>query len=68
MLLCQESAPVLKMLLTPDNSGLFVATTNSAIKCWVRFFINLFVFIDIVVLVGQKYIDEGLKNNHASSR
>ncbi|XP_050717705.1 WD repeat-containing protein 48-like isoform X2 [Eriocheir sinensis] len=34
VLLCQESAPVLKMLLTPDNSGLFVATTNSAIKCW----------------------------------
>ncbi|KAK8391797.1 hypothetical protein O3P69_017437 [Scylla paramamosain] len=34
VLLCQESAPVLKMLLTPDNSALYVATTNSAIKCW----------------------------------
>ncbi|KAK8721181.1 hypothetical protein OTU49_012890 [Cherax quadricarinatus] len=34
VLLCQESAPVLKMLLTPDNSSLYVATTNSAIKCW----------------------------------
>ncbi|XP_042875234.1 WD repeat-containing protein 48-like [Penaeus japonicus] len=34
VLLCVESAPVLKMLLTPDNSSLYVATTNSAIKCW----------------------------------
>lgn len=36
VLLCQESAPVLKMLLTPDNSSLYVATTNSAIRCWVN--------------------------------
>lgn len=43
VLLCQESAPVLKMLLTPDNSALYVATTNSAIKCWVcLFFLSYF--------------------------
>ncbi|XP_076056582.1 WD repeat-containing protein 48 [Oratosquilla oratoria] len=34
ILLCQETAPVLKMLLTPDNSALYVATTSSAIKAW----------------------------------
>ena len=34
VLLCEESEPVLKMLLTPDNSSLYIATTDSAIRCW----------------------------------
>nr|CAD7261202.1 unnamed protein product [Timema shepardi] len=35
VLICEESAPVLKMVLTPDQSSLWVATSESSIKNWV---------------------------------
>ncbi|XP_023217723.1 WD repeat-containing protein 48 [Centruroides vittatus] len=34
ILICEETAPVLKMILTPDHSSLWVATTDSCIKNW----------------------------------
>nr|CAD7599540.1 unnamed protein product [Timema genevievae] len=34
VLICEESAPVLKMVLTPDQSSLWVATSESSIKNW----------------------------------
>ncbi|KAL1123372.1 hypothetical protein AAG570_002457 [Ranatra chinensis] len=33
-LLCEESAPILKMVATPDMSGLWVSTSNSTINYW----------------------------------
>ncbi|XP_035231872.1 WD repeat-containing protein 48-like isoform X1 [Stegodyphus dumicola] len=33
-LIGEETAPVLKMILTPDSSSLWVATTDSSIKNW----------------------------------
>lgn len=35
VLVCEESEPVLKMILTPDQTGIWVATSASAIKLWV---------------------------------
>lgn len=34
ILICEENAPILKMALTPDNTGLWVATSESTINCW----------------------------------
>lgn len=34
ILICEETAPVLKMVLTPDCSSVWVATTDSSIKNW----------------------------------
>ncbi|TRY75454.1 hypothetical protein TCAL_07104 [Tigriopus californicus] len=33
-LVCTESAPVLKMILTPDQNGLWVSTSESHVKHW----------------------------------
>lgn len=33
-LVCQEEAPILKMILTPDQQGLWVATSDSTIRHW----------------------------------
>ena len=33
-LVCTETAPVLKMALTPDNDGLWTATAESSVKFW----------------------------------
>ena len=33
-LVCRESEPVLRMVLSPDMSGLWVATSNSSIRHW----------------------------------
>ena len=33
-LLCRESEPVLRMVLTPDMSGIWVATSDSSIRHW----------------------------------
>lgn len=33
-LVCRETAPILKMILTPDQSGLWVATSDSTIHHW----------------------------------
>lgn len=35
IVICEENAPILKMALTPDNMGLWVATSESTINCWV---------------------------------
>eukprot|EP00095_Tigriopus_kingsejongensis_P000390 maker-scaffold19_size710362-snap-gene-0.20 protein:Tk00390 transcript:maker-scaffold19_size710362-snap-gene-0.20-mRNA-1 annotation:"wd repeat-containing protein 48" len=34
VLICQESAPVLKMILTPEQNGLWVSTSESNVKYW----------------------------------
>ncbi|KAK7864940.1 hypothetical protein R5R35_004930 [Gryllus longicercus] len=34
-LICEESAPVLKMAMTPDQGSLWVATSDSSIRNWV---------------------------------
>lgn len=34
-LICNESAPVVKMVATPDMSAIWVATSESSINCWV---------------------------------
>ena len=42
-LVCEESAPILKMLLTPpDNNSLWVATTESCLKRWSLSQVNKF--------------------------
>lgn len=33
-LVCQESAPILKMVLTPDGKGIWVSTIESKVKYW----------------------------------
>jgi len=37
-LICNESAPVVKMVTTPDMSAIWVATSESSINCWVSMF------------------------------
>lgn len=34
-LICNESAPIVKMVTTPDMSAVWVATSESSINCWV---------------------------------
>ena len=34
--ICEESAPILKMTMTPDQSSIWVATSESTINNWVR--------------------------------
>lgn len=33
--ICEEKAPVLKMVMTPDQSSIWVATSESSINNWV---------------------------------
>ena len=33
-LVCRESSPVLRMILTPDQKGLWTSTTESSVKWW----------------------------------
>lgn len=33
--ICEEKAPVLKMVMTPDQSSIWVATSESTINNWV---------------------------------
>lgn len=33
--ICEEKAPVLKMVMTPDQSSIWVATSDSTINNWV---------------------------------
>ena len=33
-LVCRETSPVLRMVMTPDQAGLWVATSESTIKHW----------------------------------
>lgn len=37
VLICEETDPVLKMVMTPDQNSLWVATSSSSIKNWVIF-------------------------------
>ena len=32
--MCRESAPVLRMIVTPDQKGLWLSTTESSVKWW----------------------------------
>lgn len=40
--ICEEKAPILKMVMTPDQSSIWVATSDSTINNWVKNFIILF--------------------------
>lgn len=44
VLVCEESAPILKICLMPDKESLWIATSESDIKNWVR--TNLVVGLD----------------------
>lgn len=35
--ICEESAPILKMTMTPDQSSIWVATSESTINNWVNY-------------------------------
>lgn len=35
--ICEEKAPILKMAMTPDQSSIWVATSESTINNWVKF-------------------------------
>lgn len=35
--ICEEKAPVLKMVMTPDQSSIWVATSESTINNWVLY-------------------------------
>jgi hypothetical protein len=37
VLICEESAPILKMVMAPDQGSLWVATSESCIKNWVSY-------------------------------
>lgn len=39
-LICNELAPVVKMVTTPDMSAIWVATSESSINCWVNIIIR----------------------------
>lgn len=39
-LICNESAPIVKMVTTPDMSAIWVATSESSINCWVSISIS----------------------------
>jgi len=34
--ICEEKAPILKMAMTPDQSSIWVATSESTINNWVK--------------------------------
>lgn len=34
--ICEEKAPILKMAMTPDQSSIWVATSESTINNWVN--------------------------------
>lgn len=36
--ICEEKAPILKMAMTPDQSSIWVATSESTINNWVKFY------------------------------
>ena len=44
-LICEEKAPVLKLELQPDQNNIWVATTDSTIKCWVGDHDDIITFI-----------------------
>lgn len=35
--ICEEKAPILKMAMTPDQSSIWVATSESTINNWVKY-------------------------------
>lgn len=35
--ICEEKAPILKMVMTPDQSSIWVATSESTINNWVKY-------------------------------
>lgn len=43
-LICNETAPIVKMVTTPDMSAIWVATSESSINCWVNISIVLLLF------------------------
>jgi WD repeat-containing protein 48 len=43
--ICEEKSPILKMVMTPDQSNIWIATSDSTINSWV---INLSFSLKIV--------------------
>ena len=54
-LLCEESAPVLRMLLTPDHNSLWVSTTESHVKEWVCVFFISSSLCDVPI--SERFFD-----------
>lgn len=42
-LICNETAPVVKMVTTPDMSAIWVATSESSINCWVSMLFGKYI-------------------------
>lgn len=40
--ICEEKASILKMVMTPDQSSIWVATSDSTINNWVIILIEMF--------------------------
>lgn len=57
VLVCEESAPILKMVMTPDQGSLWVATSESCIKNWVSYVLCfcLLVVQSFFYLLGQPH-------------
>lgn len=43
--ICEEKAPILKMAMTPDQSSIWVATSESTINNWVSTALYYFIII-----------------------
>lgn len=41
VVICEEKEPILKMAMTPDQSSIWVATSESTINNWVINLLNL---------------------------
>lgn len=46
--ICEEKAPILKMVMTPDQTSIWVATSDSTINNWVTNFLNQFLQVLII--------------------
>lgn len=52
-LVCNESAPVVKMVTTPDMSAIWVATSESSINCWVsKLKLNI---LNVILVICKKF-------------
>ena len=50
-LICEENAPILKMILTPDQSSIWVATSASTINNYVILF--FYVVYNVIMVYGR---------------
>lgn len=58
--ICEEKAPILKMAMTPDQSSIWVATSESTINNWVN---SLCIFMNKLT-EKDKYITSVQKKSY----